>query len=1022
MRKRIDILLAAFAAGKDKLEPPPNGDETRTAPGQPATIDYRPGAEPGTIIAGRYKLLERIGEGGMGEVWVAKQTEPVQRKVALKLIKAGMDSRQVLVRFEAERQALALMDHPHIAKVLDGGLTADQRPYFVMELVNGQPLTKFCDEARLTPRERLELFVPVCQAIQHAHQKGIVHRDLKPTNILVTLYDGRPVPKVIDFGVAKATAGRLTEETLSTQFGAVVRTFEYMAPEQAGFSALDVDTRADVYSLGVILYELLTGLRPFEGSRLRKAAIDELFRILREEEPPRPSTKLSTDASLPTAAAARRTDPKKLAALMRGELDWIVMKCLEKDRSRRYETVSALARDVERYLRDETVEARPPSAGYRARKFMRRNRGRVIAAGLLFLVLIAGVIGTTAGLIEARGQRDAARRAEQQADADRQQADLDRAWAVAEFQRAEKEGERARAAEIEQGKALRQAGAALVRIDGLRLASFSSQVRATDPGLALLLGLEGVRRYPHHLTFAALYDAAGDLRERRAIPVGSSGAKGIRMHRDGTKALVFAESGSERTAVIIDLATGNQLAAWRGLPVGVSDTDWSPDGSRAVSVIPGQVTVVFTDGQKPDRATFTSRVAYVWDTATGRDVVHLRRHDNRVISARFSRDGRKIVTASLDGTARIWDAATGKELHLLRAHRNHLLTAIISPDGKHVLTVSAQIESLGTGQEAMTSPDPVPNIDPGITDRPYRAQSSTSGGGGFSTTQRGDNPFARLWDIDTGKQVGELVLSTARGQLCFFWNRPTAVSFSPDGQRIAVGFSDDLVGVWDATGGQERLTFNGHRGQVSAVAFSPEGAELATAGSSGTVFLWDVATGKEARRFEGHASGGVSSVQFSADGRRLVTAGQDRTARVWHVSSGRELAVFRGHSGPVEAAHFLPGAETVGTAGDNTLRFWSVPPAPPVPTLLHEPDPPSGRLASLLAKAPARHTGAVTALTFSPDGRSVYTGSQDRTIRRWDAATGRQTAEVATELRGNPRAFAIGSGGMLFAATDLRHA
>src|SRR5262249_39244273 len=515
-------------------------------------------AEPGTVVAGRYKLLERIGEGGMGEVWVARQTEPVQRKVAFKVIKAGMDSKSVLARFEAERQALALMDHPNIPKVLDGGLTDDLRPFFVMELVNGQPLTKFCDEVKLTPRERLELFVPVCHAVQHAHQKGIVHRDLKPTNILVTLYDGQAVPKVIDFGVAKATGGRLTEETLSTQFGAVVGTFEYMAPEQAGFSALDVDTRADVYSLGVILYELLTGLRPFEGSRLRKAAIDELFRILREEEPPRPSTKLSTDASLPSAAAVRRTDPKKLAALMRGELDWIVMKCLEKDRSRRYETVSALARDVERYLADEPVEARPPSAGYRARKFIRRNRGRVVAAALVLLVLVAGVVGATAGLIEARGQRDAARRAEQQADADR-------ALAVSEFQRAEQEAARARAAEVEQGKARKQAEDARIRSEGLRLASEASIARPADPGLALLLGLEGARRYSHHITFAALYEAAADLRERRTITTGLGELKGVCLNKDATRALAFTSNGLYRVATAFDLTTGNSLTSWSGL-------------------------------------------------------------------------------------------------------------------------------------------------------------------------------------------------------------------------------------------------------------------------------------------------------------------------------------------------------------------------------------------------------------------------------------------------------------------------
>ena len=320
------------------------------------TAEYRPIGEPGTVIAGRYTLQEKIGEGGMGEVWVAKQTEPVKRKVALKLIRAGMDSKAVLQRFEQERQALAMMDHPHISEVLDGGLTPTGQPFFVMELVNGLPLIRFCDEARLTTKERLELFVPICQAVQHAHQKGIVHRDLKPANILITMIDGKPVPKVIDFGVAKATAGKLTDESMSTQFGAVVGTLEYMSPEQAGFSGEDIDTRADIYSLGVILYELLTGLRPIDAARLKKAALTEMIRIIREDEPSKPSTRLSTDESLASVAALRQIDPRKLMSLLRGELDWIVMKCLEKHRDRRYETANGLARDVQRYLNDEPVE------------------------------------------------------------------------------------------------------------------------------------------------------------------------------------------------------------------------------------------------------------------------------------------------------------------------------------------------------------------------------------------------------------------------------------------------------------------------------------------------------------------------------------------------------------------------------------------------------------------------------------------------------------------------------------------
>jgi serine/threonine protein kinase/tetratricopeptide (TPR) repeat protein len=410
LRAAVEALLAAHEQSGSLLDRPPaergQAADSDPAPYRPAaTTDYRRAVEPGLVIAGRYTLVERIGEGGMGEVWVAKQTEPVKRKVALKLIKAGMDSKAVLGRFEQERQALALMDHPNIARVLDGGLTPEGHPFFVMELVNGLALTKFCDQARLTPRQRLELFVPVCQAVQHAHQKGIVHRDLKPANILVTLIDGKPVPKVIDFGVAKATAGKLTDESLSTQFGAVVGTLEYMAPEQAGYAGADIDTRADIYSLGVILYELLTGLRPHDARRLKQAALAEAVRILREEEPSKPSTRLSTEASLQSLAALRQTEPKKLMALLRGELDWVVMKCLEKQRDRRYETASGLARDIQRYLADEPVEARPPSAGYRLRKFLRRNKGPVLAAGLVLLALLGGIVGTTFGMLHAEQRR-----------------------------------------------------------------------------------------------------------------------------------------------------------------------------------------------------------------------------------------------------------------------------------------------------------------------------------------------------------------------------------------------------------------------------------------------------------------------------------------------------------------------------------------------------------------------------------------------------------------------------------------
>jgi serine/threonine protein kinase/tetratricopeptide (TPR) repeat protein len=403
LRRRVEKMLAAQARAGSFLEQP--------APGLVTTADERSsGAGPGTVI-GPYKLLQQIGEGGMGTVFLAEQTQPVQRKVALKIIKPGLDSRQVIARFEAERQALALMDHPNVAKVLDAGTTDTNRPYFVMELVKGVPITDYCDDHHLTPRQRLELFIPVCQAVQHAHQKGIIHRDLKPSNVLIALYDGKPVPKVIDFGVAKAAGPKLTDKTLFTEIGSVVGTLEYMSPEQAELNQLDVDTRSDVYSLGVLLYELLTGTTPLERRRLKHAALLEVLRLIREEESPKPSTRLSTAEGLPSIAANRGTEPKKLSGLMRGELDWIVLKCLEKDRDRRYETASSFALDIQRYLADEPVRACPPSARYRLRKFVRRNQGPAIAASVILLCLVAGIIGTSLGLVWAVSERDEKARA-----------------------------------------------------------------------------------------------------------------------------------------------------------------------------------------------------------------------------------------------------------------------------------------------------------------------------------------------------------------------------------------------------------------------------------------------------------------------------------------------------------------------------------------------------------------------------------------------------------------------------------
>lgn len=367
--------------------------------------------ESGLLLNGRYRLLELIGEGGMGSVWLAEQKEPVKRRVAVKLVKAGMDSRSVLTRFEAERQALAMMDHPNIAKVLDGGVTEQGRPYFVMELVKGIPLTAYCDQVQFSIRERLELFGQVCSAVQHAHQKGIIHRDLKPSNVLVTEVDGHPVVKVIDFGLAKALHGSqvLTDQSLNTAFGSVMGTPLYMAPEQLGTSALDVDTRADLYSLGVILYELLTGTTPIERQQLKQAAYDEMCRLIREQEPIRPSTRLSSNNALPNLAVRRHVEPAKLARLVRGELDWIVMKALEKDRNRRYETANGLGLDIQRYLAGEAVLAAPPSRRYRIQKFIGKHRRLV---GLAGFAIVLTLLAASVSLWQAMRATEASRRAQ----------------------------------------------------------------------------------------------------------------------------------------------------------------------------------------------------------------------------------------------------------------------------------------------------------------------------------------------------------------------------------------------------------------------------------------------------------------------------------------------------------------------------------------------------------------------------------------------------------------------------------
>jgi serine/threonine protein kinase len=580
------------------------------------------GVEPGDRI-GRYKLLEKIGEGGCGIVYMAEQEEPVRRRVALKIIKPGMDSREVIARFEAERQALALMDHPHIAKVFDGGATDAGRPYFVMELVRGLRITDYCDEKNLSTRQRLDLFVEVCQAVQHAHQKGIIHRDLKPSNLLVTVNDGVPVPKVIDFGIAKATGQRLTDKTLFTKFQQLLGTPAYMSPEQAELTSVDIDTRSDIYSLGVLLYELLTGRTPFDTRELLRAGMGEMLRTIREQEPLRPSARLSTLAAVDqtTVAHQRQTDGPRLVNLIRGDLDWIVMKCLEKDRARRYETANGLAADVHCYLTHEPVLARPPGTLYRFQKTVRRHKLAFAAAGAVLVSLVLGLAAATVMFFKeqmALGGEKAARAqvVQQKSEVEIKKAELERK--NAEF----------RAMLAEAARSDRLVAEEKLRA-GQEQAAFAHLARACeyDPSstLAAEKAIAALGVWNHRLPDVILAGLEGRMLSAEFSSEGSR--------------IVTAD---EKTARVWDAATGKTLATLAHA-TNVHGAEFSPDGTRIVT------------------ASYYGKTAQVWDAA-GKTVVTLSGHEGIVYSAQFSPDGTRIVTASEDKTARVWDAATGKTL------------------------------------------------------------------------------------------------------------------------------------------------------------------------------------------------------------------------------------------------------------------------------------------------------------------------------------------------------------------------
>jgi eukaryotic-like serine/threonine-protein kinase len=1001
LRERLEVLLGAHDNPGSFLQRPASGLEmiadgpaARGSPDAPSQF-----LEVESRRIGPYKLLQKIGEGGMGTVYLAEQVAPVRRTVALKVIKPGMDSRQVLARFEAERQALAMMDHPNIAKVLDAGTTDQGRPYFVMELVKGVPITRDCDDRRLTLRERLALFIPVCQAVQHAHQKGIIHRDLKPSNVLVGLYDGRPIPKVIDFGVAKATGPKLTEATLFTGFGAVVGTPEYMSPEQAQLDNLDIDTRSDVYSLGVLLYQLLTGTTPLDPKRLKQAALLEVLRVIREEEPQRPSTRLSTTEGLPSIAASRNVEPAKLSRLMRGELDWIVMKALEKDRNRRYETANGFAMDLQRYLADDPVQACPPSATYRFRKFARRHRPVLAAASVVAASLVA--VAVLSVRYADRQHRFAIDKAEDArkisalaGDLKRSLGESNRLLAIRNFDRGQAAFEKDQIGPgllwmIESWRAAVAAGdrdwqhaaranlaawrphharlkAVLSHESPVDAAAFSpdgkSVLTGGDDGLVQLWDAESGQPVGQPLNHPGTVFAVAFSPDGSSLITGCSD-KMARLWHTATGQLIGSPfpHGGEVMAVafspdgktILTGSTDNRAQLWdvpTGRPIGqpllhehsVLCVAYSPDGKSLLTGI--------SNGR-----------ARRWEAATGQAIGSP--FDNQLFCVGYSPDGRTVLTGGSDGTAKQWNAATGSPYREPIRHGPKVRAVAVSPDGRTVLT-AGEDKTARLWDRATNQPISLPLVHQG----PVVAVAFSPDGKTFLTAS--SDHTVRLWDADPGQPYGLIVDRRDFGRV---------VAFSRDGKSIAGGTSTGVVALWDAMTGRLIWLTRGHRGAITAAAVSPDGTRLLTGGDE-TARLWDMATGKPVGRTMQHP-GGVTVVSFSPDGQAIMTGSPARTVRLWDATTGLPLGKPLPQPGSVDCGAFSPDGKSFVVGCDSgSVRVWDVATRAPRGEVFP-------------------HPGCVSAAAFSPDGRTLLTGCEDGGARLWDVETHRlRTAPLLHQL------------------------
>jgi len=964
-------------------------------------------ADPGLIGKqfGPYRVLNLLGHGGMGSVWLAARADGLfTRKVALKLVHPALKSRVMSERFVREREILASLNHPHIARLLDAGIAEDGQSYLALDYVAGTPLTTYCDERRLSVRERLELFRQVLSAVQYAHAHLVIHRDLKPANILVTA-EGQV--QLLDFGIAKLLTEGEAKETELTQMGGRALTPDYAAPEQ--IAGAPVTTAADVYALGVMLYELLTGERPYKLKRDSRGALEE---AILQADPVAPSRAALSEA----AAAARATTAKKLSSTLRGDLDTIAIKALKKSPAERYATANAFGEDIERYLRGDVVLAQPDSVAYRALKFASRHWVGIAAAGVLLLTLAGGLAATSYEAKLASAKSEAALQA---------QSRLLTEAAAQHLKDADVAGAQGIILEVLTNPEFAQ-GQIPAAI------SVFQETRAADAELAVLGHGNGVLFAAFspdgtRVVTASIDKSARIWDVRTGLPLAVLSGHGDRVEcaaysPDGTR---IVTSSDDKTARIWDARSGNQLGVLSGHGDRVFSATYSPDGTRIVTasydetariwdahtglqlaVLPGHGNRMYSAAFSPDGTRIVTasadKTAHIWDARTGRELAMLSGHDDRVYSAAYSPDGTRIVTASLDRTARIWNARTGVQLAVLSTHGAFVYSAAFSPDGTRIVTAlhdkTARIWDARSGMQlavlsghsdlvhcAAYSPDGTRIVTASydktarIWDARVGMQLAVLSGHHNNVLSAAYSPdgtrivtasydkTARTWDAHTGVQLAVLA-----GHTDFVWS----AAYSPDGTRIVTASYDKTARIWDARLGKELAVLSGHDNRVYSAAYSPDGTRIVTASEDKTARIWDARSGMQLAVLSGDGDA-LEDAAYSPDGTRIVTASQDKTARIWDARSGMQLAILSGHGNRVYSAVYSPDGTRIVTASeDKTARIWDARS--------------QGQLAVL-----SGHGDAVAFAAYSPDGTRIVTASNDKTARIWDARSGMQLAVLS---------------------------